>query len=193
MATLGPDGLADWCWIDDYQVSVLQLEPTNAILTFHSNIGHDVQALWNYWDKGADKDFVAHRQLWHVSIISICSFLGRLSSGIGSDVIVKRLHHSRFWCAAISASIFALGQIAAIQVENPNLLWTVPSGGGGGGNMYVPLSSAGTTACFLSLSRFTPTLPTHASCCLREVECFCHLSQTLFSGFVRSVGLYTGC
>jgi hypothetical protein len=69
----------------------------------------------------------------------------------------------------------------------------VPSGGGGGGNMYVPLSSAGTTACFLSLSRFTPTLPTHASCCLREVECFCHLSQTLFSGFVRSVGLYTGC
>lgn len=125
MATLGPDGLADWCWIDDYQVSVLQLEPTNAILTFHSNIGHDVQALWNYWDKGADKDFVAHRQLWHVSIISICSFLGRLSSGIGSDVIVKRLHHSRFWCAAISASIFALGQIAAIQVENPNLLWTV--------------------------------------------------------------------
>lgn len=68
---------------------------------------------------------MAHRQLLHVSIISVCSFLGRLSSGIGSDLIVKRLHHSRFWCAAISATIFAFGQCAAIRIENPNFLWAV--------------------------------------------------------------------
>lgn len=91
----------------------------------YSNIGHDVQALWNHWDNSVSKDFVAHRQLLHVSIISVCSFLGRLSSGIGSDLIVKRLHHSRFWCAAISATIFAFGQCAAIRIENPNFLWAV--------------------------------------------------------------------
>lgn len=90
-----------------------------------SNIGHDVQALWKHWDSNISEDFVAHRQLWHVSVISLCSFLGRLSSGIGSDVIVKRLHHSRYWCAAISATIFALAQTTAIRVEDPHLLWAV--------------------------------------------------------------------
>jgi hypothetical protein len=92
-----------------------------------NNIGHDVQALWNHYDDSADKDFVAHRQLMHVSIISVFSFLGRLLSGIGSDIIVKRLQMSRFWCAAVSATIFMLAQIAAIQIENPNNLWLVSS------------------------------------------------------------------
>jgi hypothetical protein len=61
----------------------------------------------------------------HVSIISMFSFLGRLLSGIGSDVIVKRLHMSRFWCVAVSATVFMLAQVAAIRLENPNFLWTV--------------------------------------------------------------------
>ncbi len=96
-----------------------------AITDQYSNIGHDVQALWKHWDNDVKNDFVAHRQLWHVSIISLGSFFGRLSSGIGSDLIVKRLHHSRFWCAAISAAIFALAQVAAIRVEDPHFLWAV--------------------------------------------------------------------
>ena len=61
----------------------------------------------------------------HVSIISLASFTGRLLSGIGSDIIVKRLQMSRFWCAAISATIFMFAQLAAIRVENPNFLWVV--------------------------------------------------------------------
>jgi hypothetical protein len=91
----------------------------------HSNIGHDVQALWSYWDPTVSKVFVANRQLRHVSILSIFSFVGRLSSGIGSDLIVKRLHHSRFWCAAISATIFSFAQLCAIRIEDPNYLWAV--------------------------------------------------------------------
>jgi MFS family permease len=71
------------------------------------------------------KEYVAKRQLWHVCIISLCSFLGRLSSGIGSDLIVKRLHHSRFWCTAISATIFSLAQLCAIRIEDPHYLWAV--------------------------------------------------------------------
>lgn len=90
-----------------------------------NNVGHDVQALWNHWDSSRSNEFVAKKQLWHVSIISVFSFLGRLSSGIGSDVIVKQLHHSRFWCAAIAAAIFAFAQVAAIRVEDPDHLWTV--------------------------------------------------------------------
>lgn len=90
-----------------------------------SNIGHNVQALWYHFDKSVSKDFVAHRQLLHVSIISLGSFFGRLSSGIGSDFIVKRLGHSRFWCVVISATIFAIDQLCATRIENPNYLWVV--------------------------------------------------------------------
>ena len=91
----------------------------------NSNIGHDVQALWNHYDATLDKDFVTHRQLWHVSIISLGSFFGRLVSGIGSDVIVKRLGQSRFWCAAISGTVFMIAQIGAIRIEDPHHLWAV--------------------------------------------------------------------
>jgi hypothetical protein len=58
----------------------------------------------------------------HVSIISVCSFLGRLLSGMGSDFIVKRLHGSRSWCLVIASLIFSVAQICAINVENPNYL-----------------------------------------------------------------------
>lgn len=91
----------------------------------YSNIGHDVQALWNHWDVAATKEFVARSQLWHVSIISLCSFCGRLLSGIGSDVIVKRLGGSRFWCVAASGTVFMIAQICGTRIENPNHLWAV--------------------------------------------------------------------
>ena len=53
------------------------------------------------------------------------SFVGRLVSGIGSDLIVKKLHMSRFWCTAASATVFLFAQICAIRIENPNNLWAV--------------------------------------------------------------------
>ena len=117
-------GTAHWSRPNDYQVgNVLRSIP--CVLTRCSNIGHNVQALWNHYDSSADKDFVVHRQLWHVSIISLCNFSGRLSSGITSDLIAKRLGMSRFWCVIASATVFMLGQICAIRIENPNFLWAV--------------------------------------------------------------------
>ncbi|KAH3960776.1 hypothetical protein HBI24_201000 [Parastagonospora nodorum] len=110
---------------DFWQLWVLLGLLTGVGLMTINNIGHDVQALWSHWDPSVGKKFVADRQLWHVSILSVCSFLGRLSSGIGSDLIVKRLHHSRFWCAAISATIFSFAQFCAIRIEDPNFLWAV--------------------------------------------------------------------
>lgn len=58
----------------------------------------------------------------HVSILSFCSFSGRLLSGIGSDILVARLGRSRFWCLFASAIIFVAAQVTATQVSNPQLL-----------------------------------------------------------------------
>lgn len=51
------------------------------------------------------------------------SFVGRLGSGIGSDIIVKRLHASRFWSLVASALLFTMAQIVALRLENPNYLF----------------------------------------------------------------------
>ena len=75
----------------------------------------------------------------HVSIISVLSFTGRLLSGpsrfsrvvcslltlsvgIGSDLVVKKLHMSRFWCLFISSAIFCAAQVCGARIENPNQL-----------------------------------------------------------------------
>jgi MFS family permease len=87
-----------------------------------NNIGNDATALWLAYDGEASKSFILKRQLFHVSIISLLSFCGRLLSGIGSDVLVKKLHTSRFWCLVASSSIFAGAQIAALNISNPHLL-----------------------------------------------------------------------
>jgi hypothetical protein len=91
-----------------------------------NNIGNNVQALW-YNDPVADPVFVQKRQLMHVSIISVFSFFGRLLSGVGSDVLVKRLHMSRFWCLVCSSCIFTLAQVAALNISNPRSLWVLSS------------------------------------------------------------------
>ena len=75
----------------------------------------------------------------HVSILSFMSFCGRLLSGrfsppagtaavliaipgIGSDVIVKKFHASRFWCLFISSCLFCVAQICGTRIENPHFL-----------------------------------------------------------------------
>ena len=93
-----------------------------------NNIGNDAQALWTSFSGGrVEKSFIIRRQLFHVSLISLFSFLGRLASGIGSDILVKRLRTSRFWCHVASASLFTLGQILALSITNPHYLWLVSS------------------------------------------------------------------
>ena len=89
-----------------------------------NNIGNDSNALWRAYDPSKSKDYVLRRQLLHVSIISCASFGGRLLSGIGSDVLV-RSSHSRFWCLVASSGVFAIAQVCALLISNPNLLWLV--------------------------------------------------------------------
>ena len=40
------------------------------------------QALWSHHDGKVTPEFIQERQLMHVSVISVCSFVGRLLSGM---------------------------------------------------------------------------------------------------------------
>ena len=57
------------------------LQWNKAVLTHRSNIGNDAIALWGHYDDSASSKFVQERQLMHVSILSVLSFVGRLCSG----------------------------------------------------------------------------------------------------------------
>ncbi|KIX04088.1 uncharacterized protein Z518_07641 [Rhinocladiella mackenziei CBS 650.93] len=87
-----------------------------------NNIGNDAQALWKHYDPSTTPAFIEKRQAMHVSILSFCSFSGRLLSGIGSDLLVSKLGRSRFWCLFTSALIFCMTQVIATVISHPNFL-----------------------------------------------------------------------
>ncbi|KFA61551.1 hypothetical protein S40285_04020 [Stachybotrys chlorohalonatus IBT 40285] len=92
-----------------------------------NNIGNDAKALWKKYDPNVESGFLVRRQQLHVSILSICSFLGRLSSGVGSDFLVKKLHASRVWCLVVACIVFFLAQVFALNITDPNWLFLVSS------------------------------------------------------------------
>jgi MFS family permease len=57
-----------------------------------------------------------------VSILSLASCAGRLLSGAGSDLLVKKLDMNRLWCLFVSALMFTAAQLSALQIENPHYL-----------------------------------------------------------------------
>lgn len=92
-----------------------------------NNIGHNAQALWSDFDPSKSPEFIQTRQSIHVSILSICSFTGRMLSGISSDILVKKFHIQRLWLTVFSSVLFFLGQLAALNISNPYYLWIVSS------------------------------------------------------------------
>jgi MFS family permease len=90
-----------------------------------NNIGNSAKALWMYYDDSATPKFIQQRQVMQVSILSFGNFLGRLSSGIGSDILVKKLGMSRTWCLLISSVVFTMTQLFGISISNPNTLVVV--------------------------------------------------------------------
>ncbi|ETI19546.1 hypothetical protein G647_09380 [Cladophialophora carrionii CBS 160.54] len=92
-----------------------------------NNIGNDALALWKHADPTTPASFIEARQAMHVSILSFCSFSGRLLSGIGSDMLVSKLNRSRFWCLFASALIFCVTQVVATNVSDPHYLVLVSS------------------------------------------------------------------
>jgi MFS family permease len=90
-----------------------------------NNIGNSAKALWQHYDDSASSQFIHQRQVIHVSILSFGNFIGRLLSGIGSDMLVKKLNMSRFWCLFISATVFTGTQVAGATISNPNQLVVV--------------------------------------------------------------------
>ncbi|PQE29135.1 major facilitator superfamily transporter protein [Rutstroemia sp. NJR-2017a BBW] len=113
--------------IEFWQLFALMGILTGVGLMTINNIGNDAQALWRHYDDSVSEDYIMHRQAMHVSVLSICSFVGRLLSGVGADFLVKVLRCSGLWCLTIASLIFLVGQIAALNTENPHLLFLVSS------------------------------------------------------------------
>jgi MFS family permease len=91
-----------------------------------NNIGNNANALWHHFDSGATKKFIQSRQMLHVSILSIFSFLGRLASGIGSDFLLHR-GFSRMWTLVVSSGVFLIAQVFALTIGDPNYLFMISS------------------------------------------------------------------
>ena len=87
-----------------------------------NNIGNNTQSLWRQYSPSTPAETVKAAQMSQVGILSLASFAGRLSSGIGSDALVHR-GASRFWTLVVSATIFTLAQIVAMLLSNPNYLF----------------------------------------------------------------------
>ena len=51
--------------------------------------------------------------------------LSKFDSGIGSDILVKRMGKSRFWCLVGSSCTFILGQFVALNLTDPRNLWLI--------------------------------------------------------------------
>ncbi|KAJ5052408.1 uncharacterized protein L3040_002158 [Drepanopeziza brunnea f. sp. 'multigermtubi'] len=113
--------------IEFWQLFILMGILTGVGLMTINNIGNDTKALWIHFDDSVTDDFVNKRQAMHVSILSVCSFVGRLMSGVGSDFLVKILRVSRWWCLTIAALVFLAAQAIALSVENPHHLILVSS------------------------------------------------------------------
>ncbi|ETN43774.1 uncharacterized protein HMPREF1541_11098 [Cyphellophora europaea CBS 101466] len=92
-----------------------------------NNIGNVTVALWKHSDRDVAPSFITRTQSMHVSILSFCSFCGRLLSGIGSDYIGRKYHASRFWCLIASSALFCAAQYVSIILENPHLLILISS------------------------------------------------------------------
>jgi MFS family permease len=113
------------CLLEFWQLFVLMGLLAGIGLMTINNIGNDAAALWQHYDDSASEEFISKRQAMHVSILSVCSFAGRLLSGVGSDFLAKVLHASRLWCITIAALMFLTAQIFALNIENPVYLGSV--------------------------------------------------------------------
>ncbi|KAE8355276.1 MFS transporter [Aspergillus coremiiformis] len=118
-------GLAMLSKVEFWQLFLMMALLSGIGLMTINNIGNSAKALWKYYDDSASSRFIQQRQVMHVSVLSFGNFIGRLSSGIGSDVLVKKLDMSRFWCLFISAVVFTVTQLAGAAISNPHQLIVV--------------------------------------------------------------------
>ncbi|KAL2761267.1 hypothetical protein ACRALDRAFT_1045566 [Sodiomyces alcalophilus JCM 7366] len=107
-----------------HQFSIMGILSGVGLMTIN-NTGHNVNALWRRWDHTVSDGFLITQQQMHVSILSICSFAGRLLSGIGSDMLVRALRSTRLWCLFFSSLVFSVAQISALYITNPHMLGVV--------------------------------------------------------------------
>ena len=101
-----------------------------------NNVGNTARTLWHHFDDSVSHEFMEQRQIINVGTISVFSFVGRLSSGIGSDWLV---HHdaSRLWTLVASACVSVAAQLVALNLDDPHgLFWLSGLTGLGYGTLF---------------------------------------------------------
>jgi hypothetical protein len=82
-----------------------------------NNVGHCVDALFN--DTGLEPDHskaLSKLQAAHVSIISLCSCVGRITAGTSSDLLLKRYGLPRTWCLVCASLVAITAQLSGYLV-----------------------------------------------------------------------------
>jgi MFS family permease len=95
-----------------------------------NNIGNVTLALFLSEPSPPSHAFITRTQSMHVSILSFFSFCGRLTSGIGSDFLLRVLgprKGTRFWMLVCSSALFIAAQYISIKLTNPHLLILISS------------------------------------------------------------------
>jgi MFS family permease len=90
-----------------------------------NNIGSNASALYRFMEPSVDDKFLNDCHQYHVSVLSVASFAGRLFSGLGSDFLAHRLQVSRLWCLALGSLVFVIAQICAFVIRVPQWLAVV--------------------------------------------------------------------
>ncbi|CAL9731383.1 hypothetical protein MOUN0_L07558 [Monosporozyma unispora] len=85
--------------------------------TYIYSVGFIVQAQVNSMDQSDELIDTATIQATQVAIVSLCSFFGRLSSGLFSDFLVKKLNSQRIWAIFCGASFMIIGSANIISVD----------------------------------------------------------------------------
>lgn len=75
------------------------------------DIGFILKAVYQYYPPANKNLSLSHLQALHVSLIAICSFLGRLSSGPASDYLVNQRGLKRHWNLILGLSLMLIGHL----------------------------------------------------------------------------------
>ncbi|ODQ65229.1 MFS general substrate transporter [Nadsonia fulvescens var. elongata DSM 6958] len=86
-------------------------------------VGFLIRALINYEDPNTSLADMQHMQSFHVGLISILSFMGRLMSGVTSDMVVKRWNLQRMWLILISLLLMLTGYASVMVISTVDNLW----------------------------------------------------------------------
>ncbi|KAK9470915.1 major facilitator superfamily domain-containing protein [Dipodascopsis tothii] len=93
-------------------------------LAYVLSAGYVLRALYTYDNPNITPQELLSKQAVQVSLISVSSFISRIIAGTIGDRL-RRAGHQRMWCILGSALIFMFGQIGALTINTPRMMWYI--------------------------------------------------------------------